>query len=407
MTLTLWRTGRLAAFVCLGLLGVAASACSTPPKPHELQAFEQLRAQPQVERAEEIAPNHVGRADHLLSLAREHWQDNELQDAIQTSLMGQAAVNHALALAEQEQAHKRSAAARKKLSVANEEIKKLESELEALTNQVALLERLEAEKANQAALQKQIAEHQELAASEQQRLSEELKRERLRTEALDKIKAAELAVKEAESFGAPQHAAELFAAAQDVLERARREIGDTQFEAARVSADLATQKAEQATEAARPLYTAEAKVAAKKAMAEALARDAAALASVEVRRDTRGALQRLVLHISSKQLFKGRRATKMVPESGQILASVSALLKDYAEFPVQVLGHTDNRGRSDLLLARSLARAEAVYSSLIGYGVAAGRMVVAGKGGEEPIENNRSSAGRARNNRVEIVFLYQ
>ena len=32
--------------------------------------------------------------------------------------------------------------------------------------------------------------------------------------------------------------------------------------------------------------------------------------------------------------------------------------------------------------------------------------MVSGLGGEEPFMDNRSASGRAKNNRVEIVFLY-
>jgi flagellar motor protein MotB len=34
-------------------------------------------------------------------------------------------------------------------------------------------------------------------------------------------------------------------------------------------------------------------------------------------------------------------------------------------------------------------------------------MVVSGQGAADPIADNRTAAGRAQNNRIEIVFLYQ
>ena len=39
-------------------------------------------------------------------------------------------------------------------------------------------------------------------------------------------------------------------------------------------------------------------------------------------------------------------------------------------------------------------------------GVETKRLMVSGLGGEDPFVDNRSAAGRAKNNRVEIVFLY-
>ena len=58
-------------------------------------------------------------------------------------------------------------------------------------------------------------------------------------------------------------------------------------------------------------------------------------------------------------------------------------------------------------MARSQAQATSVYSALVGRGVEAKRMVVSGNGGDEPVSDNRTTAGRALNNRVEVIFLYQ
>jgi OOP family OmpA-OmpF porin len=72
-----------------------------------------------------------------------------------------------------------------------------------------------------------------------------------------------------------------------------------------------------------------------------------------------------------------------------------------------VVGYTYTRGRSGELLALSLARAQSVYSALVARGVDARRMVVSGQGPAEPMSDNRTVAGRAQNNRVEIIFAYQ
>jgi outer membrane protein OmpA-like peptidoglycan-associated protein len=73
---------------------------------------------------------------------------------------------------------------------------------------------------------------------------------------------------------------------------------------------------------------------------------------------------------------------------------------------VQVIAHTDNKGKAGELVALSAARAQSVFSALVSRGVEARRLLVSGLGGDEPIADNRSAAGRAKNNRVEIVFLY-
>jgi len=86
---------------------------------------------------------------------------------------------------------------------------------------------------------------------------------------------------------------------------------------------------------------------------------------------------------------------------------VAALMAKYPTFPVQLVGHTDDKGTADALLARSHARAQALFTALVAAGVSPTRAVASGQGGAEPISDNRSATGRARNNRVELVFLYQ
>ena len=125
-----------------------------------------------------------------------------------------------------------------------------------------------------------------------------------------------------------------------------------------------------------------------------------------VRRDARGALQRLVLPIPSELLFI-RRETAVNPSRGAVLEQIATLIKKYPTFPVQVIGYTDSRGRSGELLAISLARAQSVYSALSVRGVDAKRMVVSGQGSAEAVSDNRTTLGRAQNNRIEIVFVYQ
>jgi flagellar motor protein MotB len=34
-------------------------------------------------------------------------------------------------------------------------------------------------------------------------------------------------------------------------------------------------------------------------------------------------------------------------------------------------------------------------------------MVVSGQGSSDPVNDNRTAGGRAQNNRIEIIFLYQ
>jgi outer membrane protein OmpA-like peptidoglycan-associated protein len=71
---------------------------------------------------------------------------------------------------------------------------------------------------------------------------------------------------------------------------------------------------------------------------------------------------------------------------------------------VRVVGHTDSTGSDALNDRLSLERAESVRNYLADRGVNAQRIVVAGRGKREPIADNATAAGRARNRRVEIFL---
>ncbi len=71
----------------------------------------------------------------------------------------------------------------------------------------------------------------------------------------------------------------------------------------------------------------------------------------------------------------------------------------------EVIGHTDNVGSAAANQLLSENRAMSVAAYLISSGVAPDRLKVLGKGGSEPVADNQTPEGRARNRRVEIRFL--
>jgi OOP family OmpA-OmpF porin len=122
-----------------------------------------------------------------------------------------------------------------------------------------------------------------------------------------------------------------------------------------------------------------------------------------VRIERRGELQRLV--ISIQDLF-ARLQTTLTPGKEEALTPIAQLIAKYPTYPIQVVGHTDSRGRTGELIALSQARAQSVFSSLVAKGVEARRLMVSGQGPNDPIADNKFPAGRQKNNRVEIIFLY-
>jgi outer membrane protein OmpA-like peptidoglycan-associated protein len=71
---------------------------------------------------------------------------------------------------------------------------------------------------------------------------------------------------------------------------------------------------------------------------------------------------------------------------------------------VSVIGHTDSTGSDAINEPLSRDRAQAVRDYLAGRGVSPQRVEISGRGEREPVADNGSDAGRARNRRVEIFL---
>ncbi|MFC0135157.1 hypothetical protein CR105_25900 [Massilia eurypsychrophila] len=69
------------------------------------------------------------------------------------------------------------------------------------------------------------------------------------------------------------------------------------------------------------------------------------------------------------------------------------------------VGHTDSIGTDAYNQKLSIRRAEAVKAYLQAKGIEANRVYTEGKGEKQPVADNKSSAGRAKNRRVEIEVV--
>ncbi|WP_243651087.1 OmpA family protein [Rubrivivax gelatinosus] len=69
---------------------------------------------------------------------------------------------------------------------------------------------------------------------------------------------------------------------------------------------------------------------------------------------------------------------------------------------LMIVGHTDDAGTPDTNLALSLQRAEAVRTHLVDRGIPPQRLQVRGAGASEPLADNTTPHGRARNRRIEL-----
>jgi outer membrane protein OmpA-like peptidoglycan-associated protein len=366
------------------------AACATPPKPNELEAFEKLKQSPNYQAAQRRAPDMVANSEQLFSKSQEEWQSNDLENSRRDALMGSIKLKTVLALVEYDQSKARADKAGGDLRSVEDEYSRVNKDLAATQEQIALLQRLK-DTSSQAAVQ-------------QERMKRELETREAQGSAKDKIAAAELALKGAEQVNAAEYAKVEFLSAQDTLARAQAQFKAGDYQMASQNADAARDQAARATQTARPTYEQSAGTMASQARNEALARDLAGIPGVQVRLDRRGDVQRAAVPL--RGLFL-RKSTMITPGNDGVVDALAAVMKKYPSYSVLVVGYTDNRGRRDELLALSQARATAIYSGLVSRGVEAKRMVVSGNGADEAISDNRTAGGRALNNRVEVIFLYQ
>jgi OOP family OmpA-OmpF porin len=97
----------------------------------------------------------------------------------------------------------------------------------------------------------------------------------------------------------------------------------------------------------------------------------------------------------------------ILPKSFGLLDEVAAVLLGRANMQVRIEGHTDSRGGRAYNQRLSQSRADSVKAYLVGKGISSDRMEAKGYGPDQPIDNNKTAAGRERNRRVEFLITKQ
>lgn len=94
------------------------------------------------------------------------------------------------------------------------------------------------------------------------------------------------------------------------------------------------------------------------------------------------------------------------PESYGVIKEIGGVLKENPTVKVNIIGHTSNDGDATANLELSKQRAAAVKQVLIKeYGIEETRLQTDGKGGTQPVSDNKTPEGKAQNRRVEFIKL--
>jgi len=92
-------------------------------------------------------------------------------------------------------------------------------------------------------------------------------------------------------------------------------------------------------------------------------------------------------------------------ESTAELTKLLLFLNENPSIRIEIGGHTDSDGPDEYNLELSRKRAEAVYIYLTGNGISTDRLTFKGYGESEPISDNETWQGKARNRRTEVKIV--
>jgi outer membrane protein OmpA-like peptidoglycan-associated protein len=97
-------------------------------------------------------------------------------------------------------------------------------------------------------------------------------------------------------------------------------------------------------------------------------------------------------------------STVLTGSSYPAIKELADSLKANPDMNLLIEGHTDNTGQPAYNMKLSIDRANAVKKVLLSQGVSENRIQIKGYGDTEPISDNKTTAGKARNRRVVCIF---
>ena len=114
-------------------------------------------------------------------------------------------------------------------------------------------------------------------------------------------------------------------------------------------------------------------------------------------------LQAIKVTFDNGILFATNKS-ELSPAARASLQKFAASLKNSPDTDVTIYGHTDNTGSRAINEKLSKERAEAVANFLVGNGVSRARITTEGLAYDQPVADNSTAEGRAKNRRVEVYI---
>ena len=97
-------------------------------------------------------------------------------------------------------------------------------------------------------------------------------------------------------------------------------------------------------------------------------------------------------------------SSQLSASSRDALTKFATSLKNSPETDITIYGHTDNTGTRAVNERISKERADAVANFLVGNGIARNRITTEGLAFDQPVADNSTAEGRAKNRRVEVYI---
>ncbi len=91
--------------------------------------------------------------------------------------------------------------------------------------------------------------------------------------------------------------------------------------------------------------------------------------------------------------------------SAETLNKLAGIFKEYPKSIILIEGHTDSAGPDDYNMKLSQQRAESVSDYLVSTGLNSGRFTTKWYGENQPVADNTTSEGKAKNRRVELAIM--